>query len=92
MAAKTAGANDRAGFMDAPEKAPPIRAQRVTVSPMAKPEAALGNRLSVATAMMTNMRAKVKMTSRRKPPARLKFGEIVVAPKSTLTPSGRSDQ
>ena len=74
MKAKMAGAKARAGFMEAPVKAPPIKAQMVTVSPLAKPEAAEGKRLTVAAAMMTNISRKGRTTSTKNPPAKLKVG------------------
>src|SRR5438094_5992819 len=52
-----AGPNDLAGFMLAPVNGPPIRAQKPTVSPTASAAIPSATRSSVATAMITNIKA-----------------------------------
>ena len=62
----TAGAKDRAGFMEAPVTGPPKSASSPTVPPIAIAAASPTARESVATAMMTNIRKKVSTSSQRK--------------------------
>ena len=58
-----AGPKERAGFMDAPVTAPPNNASRATVPPMAMAAAAPTARVSVATAMITNISIAVSTNS-----------------------------
>ena len=56
--ATTAGPIERAGFIDAPEIGPPNIASSPTVPPIAIAAASPTARVSVATAMITNIRKK----------------------------------
>ena len=61
----SAGPNDRAGFIDAPVTGPPNRASSPMTPPIAIAAEAPTARVSVATAMITNMRKVVSTTSYR---------------------------
>ena len=56
LAGDSAGPNERAGFIDAPVTGPPNSASSPTVPPIAIAAAAPTARVSVATAMITNIR------------------------------------
>ena len=58
-----AGPIERAGFIEAPVTGPPKRASSPTVPPMAIAAAAPTARVSVATAMITNIRKAVRIAS-----------------------------
>ena len=61
-----AGPSDRAGFIDAPVIGPPNIASSATVPPIAIAAPSPTARVSVATAMITNIRKKVSTPSHRK--------------------------
>ena len=61
----TAGPSDRIGFIDAPEIGPPNIASRPIVPPIAIAAASPTARVSVATAMITNIRKAVMTSSQR---------------------------
>src|ERR1700675_2804254 len=61
-----AGASERAGFIEAPVTGPPNIASRPTVPPIAIAAASPTARVSVAAAMITNIRKKVSTSSHRK--------------------------
>jgi glycerol uptake facilitator-like aquaporin len=61
----SAGPSERAGFIEAPEIGPPNSASRPTVPPIAMAAASPTARVSVATAMITNIRKNVSTTSHR---------------------------
>ena len=54
---------ERAGFIEAPVMGPPKSASRPIVPPIAIAAAAPAARVSVATAMITNMRKALRMVS-----------------------------
>src|SRR5581483_12175503 len=89
----TAGPSDRAGFIDAPVSGPPIRAQNPTVRPTAIGANPGATRSSVATAMITNMRANDITHSRPNAPAMETDGvsDGSVAPMCPTTPSTARD-
>ena len=62
----SAGPIERAGFIDAPEIGPPNNASSPTVAPIAIAAASPTARVSVATAMITNIKKNVSMSSHRK--------------------------
>ena len=59
-----AGASDRAGFIDAPDTGPANRASRAITAPTAIPAVIPFSFAPVDTHRMTNMRIKVRSTSR----------------------------
>ena len=59
----SAGPSERAGFIEAPVIGPPNSASRPTVPPIAIAAAAPTARVSVATAMITNIRNAVSTAS-----------------------------
>src|SRR3954452_21657523 len=61
----SAGPNDRAGFIDAPVIGPPKSASRPTVPPIAIAAASPTARVSVLTAITTNMSANVSSAGAR---------------------------
>ena len=61
----SAGPTERAGFIEAPEIGPPNIASRPTVPPIAIAAASPTARVSVATAMITNIRKKLSTSSQR---------------------------
>ncbi|HEU4977747.1 MAG TPA: hypothetical protein VFT42_02525 [Solirubrobacteraceae bacterium] len=63
MPETSAGPNERAGFMLAPVTGPPTRASRPIVPPIAMAAAAPTARVSVATAMITNIKKAVSSSS-----------------------------
>ena len=63
MPLTSAGPIERAGFIEAPVTGPPKRASRPTVPPIAIAAAAPTARVSVATAMITNIRKAVRISS-----------------------------
>ena len=63
MPEASAGPSERAGFIDAPVTGPPKIASSPTVPPMAIAAAAPTARVSVATAMITNIRKAVSTSS-----------------------------
>ena len=65
VAGAIAGPSERAGFIEAPVIGPPNIASRPTVPPIAIAAASPTARVSVATAMITNIRKKVSTTSHR---------------------------
>src|SRR6185437_11736894 len=65
-AAAIAGPSERAGFIDAPVTGPPNIASSPTVAPIAIAAASPTARVSVATAMITNIRKNDSTASHRK--------------------------
>ena len=61
----SAGPIERAGFIEAPEIGPPNSAFSPTVPPIAIAAASPTARVSVATAMITNIRKKLSTSSQR---------------------------
>ena len=61
----SAGPSERAGFIEAPEIGPPNSAFSPTVPPIAIAAASPTARVSVATAMITNIKKKVSTSSLR---------------------------
>jgi hypothetical protein len=60
-----AGPSERAGFIEAPEMRPPKMASSATVPPIAIAAASPTARVSVATAMITNIKKKLRTSSQR---------------------------
>ena len=75
----SAGARERAGFMEAPETGPPKRASSATVAPTATPAIKPFSFASVATLSITNIRKKVKIISRTK--------DCIALPEGFVAPS-----
>lgn len=76
------GANERLGFMEAPQIAPANKASKATTPPMANPANIPCSLLPVVTFMITNIKKKVRITSSTKDCVSVPAG--IVAPKKIL--------